>query len=218
MGEEPSGPGQGLPADPATNEATRTFQGRDPVSPPPHPPTQAVPPDPQFEVRRYGPGVPATMSAHQAGRTAERVWRTGVPPTPPAPPRRPRRVRQLLGSMLTVILLAASAVLLLLRFYHAPFHVTGAVISGQTPTACGFNVTGRISTNGAAGTVSYEWLFHPGPQPPQPLSQSVVAGQHAVYVTVAVQGRGQGSASQTVTLQVLGPDRRDASVPLTISC
>jgi hypothetical protein len=120
--------------------------------------------------------------------------------------------------MLTVILLAASAVLLFLRFHHEPFHVTGAVLLKPTRTACGFNVTGRIGTNGAAGTVSYDWLFQPGSQPPQPLSQSIVAGQHAVYVTVAVQGRGHGSASQKVTLQVLGPDRRSASVPLTINC
>jgi hypothetical protein len=244
MGVEPSGPGPGRPADAAADRATRPLQGRDPGSPPPHPPTQAVsphppaqavphpptqavpphspgqavPPDPQSEVQRYGPGVPVTMSARQAGLTAEQVWRTGLPPTPPAPARRRGRVRQLLGSMLTVILLAASAVLLFLRFHHAPFQVTGAVISQKTPTACGFNVTGRISTNGAPGTVSYEWLFQPGSQPPQPLSQPVVAGQHAVYVTVAVQGRGHGSASQTVTLQVLGPDRRTASVPLTINC
>jgi hypothetical protein len=263
MGEEPSGPGPGEPADAAANEATRPFQGRDPVSPPPqppthavspeppadavsphpptqavspqppaqavspqpptqavpsHPPTQAVSPDPQSEVQRYGPGVPITMSARQAGLTAEQVWRTGLPPTPPVPARRRGRVRQLLGSMLTVILLAASAVLLFLRFHHAPFQVTGAVISQKTPTACGFNVTGRISTNGAPGTVFYEWLYQPGSQPPQPLNQSVVAGQHAVYVTVAVQGRGHGSASQTVTLQVLGPDRRTASVPITINC
>jgi hypothetical protein len=227
MGAEPSDPGPGLSADAAANEATRTFQGRDPVSPPPHspaqavpahPPTRAVPANPESEVLRYGPGVPATMSVRQAGLAAERVWRTGWPATPPVPARRPGRVRKLLGSALTVILLAASAVLLFLRFYHVPFHVTGAVISQQTPTSCGFNVTGRISTNGAAGTVSYDWLFQPGPQPPQPLSQSVVAGQHSVYVTVAVQGRGNGSASRTVTLQVLGPDPKTASVPLTINC
>ena len=72
-------------------------------------------------------------------------------------------------------------------------------------------VTGRITTNGSAGTVSYQWLFRPDRQPPQPLSQSVVAGQDAVYVTVAVEGQGHGSASQAVTLQVLGPDPRTAS-------
>lgn len=49
-------------------------------------------------------------------------------------------------------------------------------------------------------------LLPPDRQPPEPLSQSVAAGQDAVYVTAAVQGQGHGSPSQAVTLQVLGPD------------
>jgi hypothetical protein len=96
--------------------------------------------------------------------------------------------------------------------------VTGVVISQQTPTTCGVDVTGRITTNGAAGTVSYQWLFRPSRQQPQPLNQSVISGQHAVYVTVAVEGSGHGSASQTVTLQVLGPDPRAISTAVTITC
>src|SRR5216684_1988180 len=83
---------------------------------------------------------------------------------------------------------------------------------------CGVNVTGRITTNGSAGTVSYQWLFRPDRQPPQPLNQSVTAGQHAVYVTVNVEGSGHGTASQTATLQVLGPDSRAASAQMVISC
>jgi hypothetical protein len=79
-------------------------------------------------------------------------------------------------------------------------------------------VTGQITTNGSAGTVSYQWLFRPDRQAPQPLSQSVVAGQHAVYVTVAVEGTGHGSASQTVTLQVLGPDPGSDSTAVVINC
>ncbi|MGH3233804.1 MAG: hypothetical protein ACRDOH_11210 [Streptosporangiaceae bacterium] len=79
-------------------------------------------------------------------------------------------------------------------------------------------MTGRITTNGAAGTVSYQWLFQPGRQQPQPLSQSAISGQHAVYVTVAVEGSGHGSASQKVTLHVLGPDPAAASTTVTVSC
>jgi hypothetical protein len=165
---------------------------------------------------RYGPGdpasPPASRPASQAGLTAELIWRTG---RPPKPPRRPGR---LIGAALTVILLAASGVLLYLRFHHAPFHVTGAAIAKQTRTGCGVDVTGRITTDGSAGTVSYQWLFRPGRPQPQPLSQSVISGQRAVYVTVAIEGSGHGSASQTVTLQVLGPDPRAASTAVTISC
>ena len=79
-------------------------------------------------------------------------------------------------------------------------------------------MTGRIATNGSAGTVSCQWLFRPSQQAPQPLSQSVTAGQHAVYVTVAVEGSGHGSASQTVTLQILGPDQAATSQAVVVSC
>jgi hypothetical protein len=125
---------------------------------------------------------------------------------------------RMLGWALTAALLAASGVVLYLRFHTAPFHVTRAEIAGQTRGGCGVDVTGRITTNGAAGTVSYQWVFRPDPHPPQPLSQSVVAGQHALFVTVAVEGSGHGSASQNVTLQVLGPDRAADSTTVKVSC
>jgi hypothetical protein len=128
-------------------------------------------------------------------------------------------MRRLLGSALTVILLIAAGVVVWLRFFaHPPFHVTGVSITQQTKTSCGVDVTGRITTNGSAGTVSYQWVFRPQTQAPQPLNQSVTAGQHAVYVTVSVEGQGHGSASQTIILQVLGPDTGTASRNVTITC
>jgi len=187
-------------------------------------PTDAFARLPQPEIRpfqpptgivRYGPGVPAAPLAQQPGLPAERVWRTGQPQ---APARRRRRPGRLIGTAVTVILLAASGIVLYLRFHHPPFHVTGVAISQRTRAGCGVDVTGRIATNGGAGTVSYQWLFQPGLGPPQPLSQSVIAGQQAVYVTVAVEGSGHGRASQTVTLQVLGPDPMNASTAVVVSC
>ena len=125
----------------------------------------------------------------------------------------------MLGMALTLILLVAAGIVLYLRFFdHPPFHVTGVRIVQRTQNGCTVDVTGRIATNGAAGTVSYQWLFRPQTQPPQPLNQSVVAGQHAVYVTVAVEGQGHGSASQQVTLDLLGPDTRTDSTNVTITC
>jgi hypothetical protein len=167
------------------------------------------------DVLRYGPGVPVS----QAGVAAESVWRTGHRPGPPARQVRLRRVRRLLGTALTVILLIAAGVVVWLRFFdHPAFHVTGAHITQEVKTSCGMDVTGRIDTNGSAGTVSYQWVFRPQTQAPQPLSQTVVAGQHAVYVTVAVEGQGHGTVSQAVTLDVLGPDPGTASTTVTISC
>jgi hypothetical protein len=167
------------------------------------------------EILRYGPGVPANLPAGQAELTAERVWQPGGRGKPS---RRRPRLSRLGGLALTACLLVASGVLLYERIHHAPFHVTGVAITQQAHNGCGTDVTGRITTNGAAGTVSYQWLVQPSQQPPQPLSQSVLAGQQAVYVTIAVEGAGQGSTAQTVTLQVLGPDTRAASTAVTVSC
>jgi hypothetical protein len=204
------------PPEPATNNLP-PLSGGPPAPPsggPPAPPSGG-PPAPPSEVLRYGPGVPVS----QAGAAAESVWRTGQRPGPPPRQAGLRRVRRLLGLALTVLLLAAAGVVVWLRFFdHPSFRVTGVDIIQQAKVGCTVDVTGRIATNGSAGTVSYQWVFRPQTQPPQPLNQSVVAGQHDVYVTVAVEGQGHGSASQTVTLDVLGPGTGTASTNVTISC
>jgi hypothetical protein len=167
------------------------------------------------EIVRYGPGVPDTPAKGQAELTAEHVWRGSGPA---GPSRRLALLRRVCGAALTGTLLAGSGVLLYLRFHHAPFQVTGVAITQQTHNGCGVDVTGRITTNGSAGTVSYQWEFQLGQQPPRPLIQSVAAGQHAVYVTVDAEGQGHGTASQVVTLQVLGPEARAISEPVVVSC
>jgi hypothetical protein len=176
-------------------------------------PPQIVPSQTVTRIVRYGPGVPVPLPENQGGRTAEHIWRGR-----PAPGRRAHRLRRLVGSAFTVILLAASGVVVFLRFYHPPLDVTGAVIAQRTPLRCGARVTGRISTNGAAGVISYQWLFRPGGQQPTPLNQTVAAGQQVVNVTAAVEGSGHGSAAQVVTLQVLRPERTAASTDVVLRC
>jgi hypothetical protein len=168
---------------------------------------------------RYGRGVPEATPAERpatggAGVSAEEVWRTGQ--LPRRPPRRGRRGRA--GSALTAALLIACGVVVYLRLHHAPLTVTGVAITSQVRNGCAVDVTGRISTSGGAGTVSYQWVFTPQAAAPQPLSQSVTAGQPAVYVTVSVQGTGHGQAAQQVTLQVLGPGQGSATAHVSISC
>jgi hypothetical protein len=169
------------------------------------------------QIFRYGQGVPVRDDGGAVPASAARAWRTG---RLPQQQRRWSNLRRRLGSALTVVLLAASGVVLYLRFHHAAFHVTGVTISQQTRTRCRVNVTGRIGTNGSAGTVNYQWLFIPGRLAPQPLSQSVIAGQRAVYVTITVAGGiGQhGRASRRLILQVLGPDLMSASTTVSLSC
>jgi hypothetical protein len=245
MGRESPGFDPSLPPAADNGEATRTYLNRaapSPVRPadapdpsphaptevPPHPPTEvaaqvtspvippgAGPPGQNQDIVRYGPGVPATPPPDRAELTAERAWH-GTAPARPS--RRHDRWRRQASAALTIALLAASAVVLYSHFHHPPFHVTGVAITHQAANGCVVDVTGRINTNGSAGTVSYQWLFRSGQQTPQPLNQSVAAGQRAVYVTVTLQGSGQGSTSQKVTLQVLGPDFRVASAVAVISC
>jgi hypothetical protein len=180
-----------------------------------HPRTDAARQAPPTDFVRYGPGVPMTPEP-RAGLTAEDIWRTGLVAAAP-PPRKPR-LRRALGTAFTVLLLAVAAVILFLRFHHAAFSVTSAAITQQTRNGCSVDVTGKIATSGGAGTLSYQWVFRPDSRPPTPLTQTVIAGQKSVFVTVAVEGSGQGSATQSVTLQVLGPDKKSATTAVVIRC
>lgn len=171
------------------------------------------------QIVRHGPGVPwptqRAAPAAATGPTAEEVWRHGLPGTRQ---RRPRPLRRWAGQGLTVILLIASAVVIYLRLHHPPLGVTGVAIT-QVSNGCTVDVTGQISTTGGAGIISYEWTFQPQLIAPQPMSQTVTAGQSAVYVTAAIEGQEHGSLRQTVTLRVLGPGLgRDASARVLISC
>src|SRR5450631_1483937 len=192
MGRESPGYDPSLSPGADGGEVTRTFLNpaadapgpspHAPIEASPHAPTEALPhprteaaaavaappPGQDLGIIRYGPGVPATPPPGQPELTAERAWRGTSPARPPS--RRRERWRRRASAALTIALLAASTVVLYLRFHHPPFHVTAVAISHQAANGCAVNVTGRISTNGSAGTVSYQWLFRSGqPQSPQPL-------------------------------------------------
>lgn len=215
---EPTLTSQPMPAPVA--DQTRTVTGAAAVFPSPVLPQAA--PAPRggtgavagpSQVIRHGPGVPSVRAGH-AQPTAEQVWRTALPNEP----RPPRRLRRLAGPALSVALLAASGAVMYLRLHHGPFGVTGVAITQEVKSGCTEDVTGRVSTTGAAGTVSYQWVFEPQLTAPRPLSESVASGQDALYVTAAVEGQGHGTLRQTVTLQVLGPGQRSVSARVTLSC
>jgi hypothetical protein len=194
-----------------------------------HPPTQAAHPPAQAgqrpaevtalgrpaRIARYGPGVPA-----QPGPAAGPASSPAGPGTAGRPPAQPRsRLRRAGEPALTVLLLAASAVVFILRFAHSGgLQITGATITGGARAGCAVTLAGRIATNGQAGTVSYQWQIGPGGPQPRALSQSVVAGQHTVDVTAALTGAGFGRAARTVTLRVLDPGPAAAATRVAISC
>jgi hypothetical protein len=223
----PDGDGGGEPGPAAATRAVPPDAGSGDTAPVAQPARQPVfqpvrRPERQTvqQVVRHGPGVPVTVPAARTVPTAEQVWRDGLPAAAPAPAARARwRVRQIVGTAVSVALLAASGVVIFLRLYHGPFGVTGVAVTQQAKAGCTVDVTGRIDTSGAAGTVSYQWVFQPQFAEPRPVSQSVAAGQSAVYVTAAVEGHGHGSLAQTVTLQVLGPGPgRAARARVVIHC
>ena len=145
--------------------------------------------------------------------TAEEVWRTGLP-SGPSPGR--GRWRRRAGSAVTVALLVAIGAVVFLRLHQPALRVTGVAITSQVKDGCSVNVTGRISTTGGAGTVSYQWVLTPQAGAPHPLSQSVTAGESAIYVTAAIQGTGR--LSRQVTLQVLGPGQGRATAYVIANC
>jgi hypothetical protein len=146
--------------------------------------------------------------------TPEGVLRTRLP----GESVHPHPWRRLAGFTLSGALLVASGVLIFARLYHPAFGVTAVAITSAVKSGCTETVTGRVGTTGGAGTVSYQWVFTPQFAAPQPLNESVAAGQTAVYVSAKVEGQGQGSVAQTVTLQVLGTEPGSASAHVTLSC
>jgi hypothetical protein len=221
---DPAEPGPAPEAGAGSGGTTRTFPGGEgatrprigrPAKPPAGPPAEANRPWPPAEIVRSGPGVPAPEAGDKASRQAEQIWRGGLPP---GQARRPK-LRRLVGPALTVVLLAASGVVLYLRFHHTPpVQVTSVTIARRTRIACGVDVTGRITTNGAAGTVSYQWLVQPGRRQPRPKTVSIISGQHVARVTLMLPLTGHGRASELVTLQVLAPDPKTVSASVAVSC
>jgi len=197
--------GARAPSQPVTQTALRR-------SPPPDVPNRprmvAAPED----LVRYGPGVPAAPPGARVEPTAARASRGA----PPAPAHRRTRVRQVLGAALAVILLALSGVLFYQRFHHVPLQVTHVAIVGSGGAGCTVAVAGQISTNGASGMITYQWLFPVGP--PVTRQQSVSANQHLVNVQVTVEGSGNGLALQRVWLQVLNPGRLTAWKDIVVRC
>lgn len=80
-----------------------------------------------------------------------------------------------------------------------------------------YDVVGTITTNGKAGTVTYEWLRSDG-QRSGVLSESVASGETSTVVHLYWTFTGHGSVTARATLRVLTPDQKDGSAQFPYSC
>jgi hypothetical protein len=85
----------------------------------------------------------------------------------------------------------------------------------------GFDSSLPSAANDGEATRAYLNRAAPSPVRPAivPVAESVGGrGERAAYVTVTLEGSGQGSASQKVNSEVLGPDFTAASTVAVIPC
>ena len=172
---------------------------------------------------RYGPGVPAAPPAGRAGLTAEHVWRD---PRPAGPSRRLARLRHgSSGLALTAALLAASGVLLYLRFHHAPFQVTGCRDhpAGAERVRRRRDRAGHHQRLGRDGLLT-SMAVHPGhAAPPHSRLLQSVASRRAAHRRRDRRGRGPGAGQRVAARHPAAPrprsggrvGNRDGQVPVS---
>ncbi len=80
-----------------------------------------------------------------------------------------------------------------------------------------FDIVGTITTNGKAGTISYQWLRSDG-QNSGTLTQTVASGQTSTAVHLYWKFTGEGSMNASATLHVLTPTVTDGSTRFRYSC
>lgn len=168
---------------------------------------------------RFGPGVPTPPEADRAGA----IWRGELAPQdgPEDAELAARRRNQRWIMPLTVLILVIAIVIYFLFGRDGSgVAVTGVGVSGSTSSvACGQSerLTGTFSTNGEAGTITYQWLRSDGTRSGQ-LRQAVEHGTRRVTVTLDWTFQGHGTLQATAILRVLSPGDATASASFTYLC
>ncbi len=171
------------------------------------------------DVLRYGRGV-ASLPPRQQPSPMDTApgW-----DRPYARPKRPNRWRRRLfgtiSTLTTLVLLAVVAFWLIQRL--RPLEISGAtvVLAEELGNRCDVQarLVGTITTNGAAGTVTYRWLTSDG-RTQGPLSQLFNLGEKQADVPMLWQFSGRGKYQAKATLQILTPAQVEASKEFTYSC
>ena len=165
---------------------------------------------------RPSPGLDPRFDRHrdQAGpdRRAGRARRAGKRSEVP------RWQLVLLATLVVVTLVAAAAdlVLLVTRNAEASALKIQSVVLWAQHTGTGCTLLGVITTNGEAGTVTYGWTGDTASGPA--ISQQVPSGHTQVEVTRQWTAETARTLDPLVTLQVLQPSLRQASVQPGLDC
>ncbi|MFC4586200.1 protein kinase family protein [Sphaerisporangium corydalis] len=172
---------------------------------------------------RFGPGVPVDTTAAQIWRAGREQQQITVPASERLgrmPARRRRRGGVLWSAVVLALIVAAGLFLWFQR--GAPLSVTAVDVKVPKAKGCDItvNVVGVITTNGAAGQVTYEWL--PSGERPVKHTEPVSSGESAHQVSLKWEIGGQGTRKLTARLRVLSPltpgTRLDDKASFTYKC
>jgi hypothetical protein len=159
---------------------------------------------------RIGKGVvPAGRSRSRDLGAASRRWQG--------------HLTRVLSGLATLVLVAAAAWTgwQWWQRLHNRVEVANVAVAPAPQPAAGcdiqYDIVGTITTNGKAGTISYEWIRSDG-QESGTLKQSVAAGQTSTTVHLYWKFTGEGSMTATATLRVLDPTRLDGATQFHYSC
>lgn len=200
-------PGAGIaPVMATTAVAASAPPAGPPAAAPATPSLPSLPPAPQWNVQQVKPPV-----------------------YKPAPaPRRKRGLGRLVPLLLLLVLLVAAGAYLYTRFGSggapaAALALSGTPVvrvdnpNGHCPSAT-FHFTAEIPTNGAAGSLTFEWLRPDGGKQPQTVDQ-VPSGTTADTPTLQFTFQGQAGTAGDTVLHVISPvDTRSAPVHVTYTC
>lgn len=168
---------------------------------------------------RFGPGIAADEPTLPP---VAQTWRTG---RAPKHPRRRRRgwLRSLISSLISIgIIIGVVAWLLLRNQSSADLAVTGLDVQvDQAKQTCNANVdiTGTVTTNGAAGQLVYQWQRSDEQQPEAQKQQTVPDGQKSVALHLIWQISGVSAAKTfTATLTILNTPSIQKTASFSYTC
>ncbi|HEU5155642.1 MAG TPA: hypothetical protein VFU43_01500 [Streptosporangiaceae bacterium] len=176
----------------------------------PPPPAAA---EPEIALR-FGPGV----QPEDTNPLIEK-WRAGQ--VRRAPRRRRGWARNLLSSIVTIVIVGGVALWLLLRGQGAELEITAIKVrapQATQPCDATVDVVGVLTTNGKRGEISYRWHRSDGNESGV-LSASAEKGRHEVAVPLHWTVTGQGKLHAVATLELLSPgDSRRVSASFDYLC